>query len=222
MPRLTGFLPAWDLERRRVDVSALEAWVLERLRSRGHQVASLARAHEVLDPAKALEASRALCFEGDGHEARALVNALVRAALPELPFDAVAVQAIPHFRVLVPKDQVSPVPVHTDHHIGHGLDERNLWFALTDARRTAALHAVPFAESKRLLDDGALDPGFTRHRLPPLEVKKGEVLLFTPLHLHGAQVVEEPMTRVSLDVRIAPLASVRARSRATFVALEAR
>lgn len=221
MPRLTGFLPAWDLERRWVDVSALEAWVLARLRVMGHPLVSLERAHEVLDPAAALQAARALCFEGDGHEARGLVNALVRAALPELPFDALAVQAIPHFRVLVPGDRVAPVPVHTDHHIGHGLDERNLWFALTDAKGTAALHALPFSESKRLLGAGGLD-AFAAHELAPLEVKKGEVLLFTPLHLHGARVVEAPVTRVSLDVRIAPLAAVRALGLTTFTALEAR
>ena len=90
------------------------------------------------------------------------------------------------------------------------------------AHGTAALHAVPFAESKRLLGARGVEAALAAHQLPPLEVKKGEVLLFTPLHLHGAQVVEAPVTRVSLDVRIAPLAAVRARSLATFVALEAR
>jgi hypothetical protein len=38
----------------------------------------------------------------------------------------------------------------------------------------------------------------------PVEAEPGDILLFAPLHLHCAQVVDGDETRISIDVRIAP------------------
>src|SRR5687768_16057683 len=50
---------------------------------------------------------------------RALFERTLRDALPELPWNDIAVQTSAHLRVLVPGDEVAPVPLHTDFGIGH-------------------------------------------------------------------------------------------------------
>lgn len=223
MTRLEGPLPAWDFARARGDVTPVADWCLGELRARGVTVSRLDELHRAVTSAQALELSRALTFAAAARPARSLVHRLVRDALPSLPWSTLAIQTIPHVRVLVPGDELSPVPPHTDHGIGHGLDERNLWLALTDARGDAALHGACFAESmaldlaRRRNGDGLFDRALP---LPPIEASRGELLLFTPLHVHGARTVTADTTRVSIDVRIAPLEAVRARGALTFVALE--
>lgn len=212
---LAGFLPAWDVERRRSDVGPLVDWALTELRAEGVHATSLERLHEVVDAELAPRLSRHLTDVSTRHAPRAALHALVRQALPSLPWDALAIQSIVHFRILVPGDTVSPVPLHTDFGIGHALDERNLWIALTPARGTAALH-VARLEASMVSDRARRDGG--RFLIDPRtetraeEVDAGDVLLFTPLHVHGARTVEGEHARVSVDVRIAPLARARARN----------
>lgn len=68
------------------------------------------------------------------------MRALVRAAIPEVPATAVAVQATGHVRVLAPGDERTPSSFHTEAAVGHDDEERTLWFALTSAL-TAGLAA---------------------------------------------------------------------------------
>ena len=155
-------------------------------------------------------------------EPRRALHALVRAALPELPWDVLGDPGRRHLRILVPGDCISPVPLHTDFGIGHSLDERNLWIALTPAQGNAALQVATFDESlasdERRREGGRLlsDPATPTR---PFEVERGEVLLFTPLHVHGARVLDGDQTRVSIDVRIAPLAAARERNRFAYIPL---
>ena len=55
--------------------------------------------------------------------------------------------------------------------------------------------------------------GYTR----ALYLSNGDVLLFTPLHVHGARIVEADETRVSIDVRIAPSDAARARNAYAYI-----
>lgn len=213
--KLTGVLPAWDVERRRADVAPLVEWVRAELRGQGVAVTELDRLHEVVDADMAPRLSRHLTDASTRRAPREALHAIVRQAVPSLPWEAVAIQAIVHFRILVPGDAVSPVPLHTDFGIGHSLDERNMWIALTPARGSAALHLArleaSMASDRRRREGGRflIDPSTATQTE---EVETGDVLLFTPLHVHGAQVVVGDRTRVSVDVRIAPLARARARN----------
>jgi hypothetical protein len=203
---LTGFLPAWDIERRRADLAPIAAWALAHLRGLGHPVTGLATLHHHLTPAAARAAAQALTAASLAPELRALVHRAVRAALPEIPAARVWLQTHTHFRILVPHDALAAVPPHTDHGFGHALAERNLWLALTDAEGSAALHVLPLAESLawqartgRL--HGVLDGA---PEIPPVPTAAGEVLLFTPLHLHRARAPAGDVCRVSIDVRVRP------------------
>jgi hypothetical protein len=196
--QLEGPLPAWDVVTTRADVGPFVAWLLDALRAKGVALEALSALHRQADASRALELSQHLSFASSVGAGRRLVHELVRATLPRLPWRELAVQTVPHVRILVPGDALAPVPPHTDHDIGHGLFERNLWFALTDAR-----HILPPSLS-----------------LPRREAALGDVLLFTPLHAHAAQVVTGDATRVSMDLRLAPLQAVRQRGLRTFVPLE--
>ena len=222
MSCLAGFLPVWDVERRRADVSPLADWALYALRDDGVHARSLDRLHDALTPDEALRASRRLTKATSRRAPRRALHALLRGLLPELPWPEIAIQATAHVRVLVPGDTTSPVPLHTDHGIGHALDERNVWLALTPARESAALSVAtlaasrPAEEERRARGRVLVDPGTPS---VPRPCDRGEALLFTPLHVHGAQVVTGDATRVSLDVRVAPRLGALARNRFAWVPL---
>ena len=215
---LAGFLPPWDIERRKGDATRLARWALNELLARGVRVERLEELHHVIDREAAPDLARHLTAASRRAEPRAALHALVREVLPSLPWDMLAIQAAIHFRILVPGDALSPVPAHSDFGIGHALDERNLWIALTPARRSAALHLASLADSieidrrrreaKRLFADDVIAP----EALEAYDAEAGDVLLFTPLHVHGARIVEEATTRVSVDVRIAPRATACTRN----------
>ena len=220
---LAGFLPPWDIERRRGDVGPLIGWVLAELRQLGVEVERLERLHDAVGAAEAPALAQHLTQASMRAAPRRSLHALVREAIPELPWERVAIQATAHFRILGPGDRVSPVPLHTDFAIGHPLDEHNLWIALTAARGNAALHLAPFAVSvesdreRRFAGRLLIDPATPTEAIP---VERGELLLFTPLHVHGARVVDQDVTRVSLDVRIAPHDAARARNPVAHVRLQ--
>ncbi|MEO8553419.1 MAG: hypothetical protein ABI678_25775, partial [Kofleriaceae bacterium] len=112
MLALAGWLPVWDLERRRVDLDGVIAWTRARLATCGVTEAfedirvSSGRARELA----ALVAAAAL-----DPELRRPLHAALRAMVPELPWDHVLVQSHAHFRILCPGDHVTPVPAHCDH-----------------------------------------------------------------------------------------------------------
>jgi hypothetical protein len=212
---LAGFLPAWDVERRKTDVDRIARFALEEIRARGIPAPSLEHLHRVVTREEAPHLARHLTYASRHAEARSAIHALVREGLPALPWEAIAIQSTVHFRVLVPGDAISPVPPHTDFGIGHALDERNLWIALTPARGKAALHLASFRESIAI-DEARREAGRllvdADVALRAEEADAGDVLLFTPLHVHGARVVDGDTTRVSIDVRILPLEVARTRN----------
>jgi hypothetical protein len=225
---LTGPLPVWDLERRHVDVDAFTTWIVETARAFSVDCPrTLDRWHETITSEQALALSKHLTLQSRATRPRSLVHAMLRAALPELPWRDVVVQTAAHVRVLVPGDALSPAPLHTDRAIGHGLDERNVWIAMTDARASAALHAMPLASSIAAEVRRKARRGVTLdvppHALAPLNVVRGDVVLFTPVHVHAAHPIEpnDDVTRVSIDVRIAPAAIPRDGAGFSFVPAEA-
>ena len=207
---LAGFLPAWDIERRRADLRPLAAWVLHHLQSLGIPVDSLESAHRHLDGARSLEVARAITRASAAEEPRLLLVRAVREALPEIPPDRIWLQTHAHVRLLIPGDTRAAFPPHSDFGLGHGLSERNLWFSLTDAEGEGALHVLPLRASLAWMNRtgrvlGVLDDA---PEIPPVPTRAGDVLLFTPLHLHRARPPSGPRCRVSIDVRIVPRPTV--------------
>lgn len=203
---LRGFLPAWDLEKRTANVEPIIQWLLDRLRSLGCSVHRLEDLPAVLTPKQALEISKACTAVSMDGPLRQWVCRAIREAIPEIRGYSVWLQSRTYFRILLPGDTVAPVPPHTDYGFGHGLEERNVWFSLTNVEGSAALHALPLAQSLQYMIqtntlsgvfDKAPDP-------PPIATRVGDVLLFTPLHIHRAKPPEKHQCRVSFDVRLIP------------------
>jgi Phytanoyl-CoA dioxygenase (PhyH) len=200
---LAGWLPAWDIERRAANLDEVVAWTLARLRAWGVEADDLTAIR--VEPERARRLARRLTEASLAPALRAPLHAALRTMLPELPWQHVLVQTYAHFRILCPGDQGSPVRPHVDHGFGHALDERNVWLALTDAAGAGALQLCDLRESlRRLVRRGQLagvvyEPG----ELRPVDVRRGDALLFTPLHLHAARAPIEA-TRVSIDLRIVP------------------
>ena len=203
---LTGFLPAWDVERRRADLGPIGDWALAEIRRLGHPVASLATVHHQLDGEQARAAARALTAASLAPALRAHVRRAVIDIFPELPVDRLWIQTHTHFRILVPGDTTAPVPPHTDFGFGHGLAERNVWLSLTDAQGSAALHVLPLRDSLAWLGRAGQLRGVLEGApaIPPAPTLGNEVLLFTPLHLHRAWAPSGASSRVSIDVRLVP------------------
>lgn len=203
---LRGFLPAWDLEKRSANVESIIQWLLDQLRSRGIRVEHLEDLPAFLTPEQALEIGRACTAASVEGDLRKRVCRAIREAIPEIQGRTVWLQARTHFRILLPGDTIGPVPPHTDYGFGHSLEERNVWVSLTNVEGSAALHALPLAQSLAYMArskivsgvfDKAPDP-------PPITTRVGDVLLFTPLHIHRARPPEKNQCRVSFDVRMIP------------------
>ena len=203
---LLGFLPAWDLEKRRADLSAIVHWTVEQIRHRGFPICSLETLHHHLDGQRAGALAQSLTAASLARELREALTQVMMKLLPEVPLDRVWIQTHTHFRILLPGEPLAPVPPHTDFGLGHSLAERNLWYALTDAQGDAALHALPLRDSLSWLGrKGRIHGVFdAAPEIPPVPTSAGEVLLFTPLHLHRARPPAGEHSRVSIDVRILP------------------
>jgi tRNA-2-methylthio-N6-dimethylallyladenosine synthase len=76
--------------------------------------------------------------------------------------------------------------------------ETSSWWASLAA--SIAPERARLARGDLLFDDPALAPATA-----PLDVVAGDVLLFTTRHVHGAVTNRETTTRVSIDIRVAPL-----------------
>ena len=201
MLALAGWLPVWDLERRRIALDDVIAWTRSRLAASG-----ITEPFEEIrvSSERARELAAQLTAAALDPELRRPLHAALRAMVPELPWDHVLVQSHAHFRILCPGDQITPVPPHCDHGFGHALDERNLWLALTDASGAAALQACDLRTSlKRVVAAGSTAGVFAGDDLVPIDVCRGDALLFTPLHLHAARA-PVGITRVSIDLRLVP------------------
>ena len=172
----------------------------------GYAADTLDTLHRHLDAEQARVAARRLTEASLAPELRASVCRAVLHILPELPPARVWIQTHTHFRILVPGDAVAAVPPHTDFGFGHGLSERNVWLSLTDAEGAAALHVLPLRDSLAWMGKsgklhGILDGA---PEIPAVATRVGDVLLFTPLHLHRARPPAGAFSRVSADIRIVP------------------
>jgi ectoine hydroxylase-related dioxygenase (phytanoyl-CoA dioxygenase family) len=208
---LTGFLPAWDIERRRVDASGIVDWALDRIRHLGHRAVDLDTLHHHLDAAAALAVAQTLTAASLAEDLRRVVHRAVLQAIPEIEATRVWIQTHTHFRILVPHGTAAVVPPHTDHGFGHGLSERNVWISLTDAEGSAALHVLSLRESLSWQARTGKLHGVLEGtpEILPVPTRAGDVLLFTPLHVHRARPPAGDRCRVSVDIRLVPRLEAR-------------
>ncbi|MEM9067719.1 MAG: hypothetical protein AAGE52_04410 [Myxococcota bacterium] len=192
---LRGWLPAWDFERRRVDLSEVRRWTFSQLRAWGCEDV------EALSDRDAQHLAQRLTAQSLSPTLRKPLHEAMRVMLPELPWKRIWVQTHAHFRILTVGDRCNVVPPHTDFGFGHGLDERNLWLPLTDAMGAAALHG--YSLDRSLAWPAATEGIVDAPDLVPQSTPRDEALLFTPLHVHGGRSpVAAP--RLSIDLRIIP------------------
>ncbi len=203
---LEGFLPAWDMEKRHADVAPIVQWTLQQLRDLGYSVEDLALLHEVMTPEQARSACKVLGARSLAPELRRALHQAVLQAIPELPRERTWVQTSAHYRILLPSDTISPVPPHTDFGFGHRLSERNIWIPLTNVDGPSALHVLPFVASLQWMARSGQLYGVFDDMPPtqPVAMRIGEILLFTPLHIHRGFTPKPNECRVSIDIRLIP------------------
>ena len=123
----------------------------------------------------------------------AFVRGVVRPAFGE----PIAYQSIPTFRVHLPGN-VAVGEFHTDRQYGHAAETVNVWVPLTDADATATIHIAPSPDPT--------PPEGCR----PVDVAFGHYLVFDGVNfIHGNRTNEEGYTRVSIDLRVIPMAAYR-------------
>jgi len=208
----------WDA--RVVDYDAerfpFAAWVLDRVRARGHAVDDLTAIHRQVPEHEVYALSKALCADTARPDFRALVHAFVRdvvtpagALVPPL-----ALQRALNVRIMLPDRPQAVFPFHTGLLYGHGPASRSLWLPLTDLRAPAMASASMFIigldRSRELVAAAAaehLSIGQMRERFlgeaHPLHAGPGQVVLFNQENLHGNVVNTTGLTRVSIDFRVA-------------------
>lgn len=203
---LAGFLPVWDVEKRSAPFAPIIDWTLDQLRNMGHRIERLEDLHHHLAPTDALATAHTLSNASMASTFRMAFHKALVVALDELPISRVWIQTRAHYRILLPGDTISPVPPHTDFGFGHRLIERNLWISLTDARGNAALHVHSLADSLAWMAKSGQTHGVfdSLPDPPPVPTQAGDMLLFTPLHIHRAKTPDQGQSRVSIDVRIVP------------------
>lgn len=108
--------------------------------------------------------------------------------------------------------------VHTDLMLGHPPCEVNVWIPLTRCHGTSGMRIADVVTSQELL--GRFDGSYARFATAmqttdwqtqwrqvsrQLDMAPGELLVFDPRCLHGAQWNAERHTRVSIDARVCPV-----------------
>jgi hypothetical protein len=177
-------------------VAPLVAWAERAL-------GDLLTVHQRLAADEARAACERLSDETMHAPVRDLIHALVaRVVQSRLPGD-IHVQRRANLRVVFPREPSHVVQLHADSGAGHCPTGRQLWIPLTPASGTRTLHVAPLAASRSLEFDEAAKLA------RPVALEVGQVLLFTPDHVHGAVLNESDVTRVSLDVRVAPPSRTR-------------
>ena len=172
--------------------------------------------HEQLPVAK-LNDLRLAVFNGLNAEPwfRRAYFTLARRAIETLVGNELAMQRRINLSIQMPDDDSSLLPVHADVWSGDSPFEVVAWLPLVDCRRTKSMfllppaanarHAAQFATySKGSAEDlfRAIEPDLTW-----LDIKYGEVLLFTQNLMHGNRVNREGETRWSMNCRFKSLFS---------------
>lgn len=193
-------------------------------------LADLDKLHTVLteeftavDAGEMNKVSRAFYEPGDEFEA--LYPRFVRDVVAQECGEAVWWQRTPTIRFQFPNQKGADWKVcyHTDLMLGHPPQELNVWAPLTNVYGTNSMCLGSFDESFAILDELDFDFDDLAERVQydeemarrcaafarPLELTRGQFVMFDPRCLHATQRNDTPHTRISMDLRVLPLSEWR-------------
>ncbi len=132
------------------------------------------------------------------------------------------IQLKANISIQMPNDETSILPIHSDCISGDSPWQHNLWIPLTKASKSAAMFLVSKENTMGYMqniqesnsknrsgkhDYSAVLKATENYEKFYLDCKKGDILMFSPLVLHGNNINREVYTRVSINIRIKSLYS---------------
>jgi len=128
----------------------------------------------------------------------------------------IAVQKKINFSVQMPHDQKSMLPMHSDIYAGESPFEVVVWIPLTNVEKSSHSMFITSPKYNPKINKDVTKSNsktiikiFNKHRkkFKFLEINYGEILIFTPILLHGNVVNKTKQTRISLNCRFKSLLS---------------
>jgi hypothetical protein len=172
-----------------------------------------------VDEGEMNKVSRAFYEPGAAFDA--LYKRFVREVVADPCGEPVWWQGTPTLRFQFPNQKGADWKVcyHTDLMLGHPPQELNVWVPLTDVYGANSMCLAPFEDSFNILDGLDFDFDVFAARVQydeqmaqrcgasarPLELKRGQFVMFDPRCLHATQRNNTPHTRISMDLRVLPL-----------------
>jgi sporadic carbohydrate cluster 2OG-Fe(II) oxygenase len=201
-----------DIETKQYDLYRFpfDNWLLNEIRSAGFAIDRLENFHHAVPALETAALTKKLIKLTEGDSFRSIYFDFVKSVLEPLVGTEIAPQRFPNFRAHLPNRPDMCIPFHTDSWYGHGSDEINVWIPLTPAKESASLALIPLAQSHQLTHEAQtrcmrlheMESLFSPHA-KAVDVNPGDVVLFTPHHLHGNSENKTGKTRVSIDFRVA-------------------
>ncbi len=142
---------------------------------------------------------------------RPLYFRCARAVLEEIVGNELAMQRGVGFSIQLPNDPGSVLPLHSDAWSEDSAFEVVLWIPLVDVFRTKSMFLLPLADDlkwrERMADFASVDALFNAAEpdMRWLDIRYGDVLVFSHTVMHGNRMNLEASTRWSLNVRFKAL-----------------
>ncbi len=117
-----------------------------------------------------------------------------------------AVQKNLNLSIQLPKDETSLLNIHADSFSGESPFQVVLWIPLVDVYKTKSMFLLPLKKSLEAiknLKNKSLQTIYKKEKrnMKWLNIKSGEILIFSPNVLHGNTINKTKETRVSLNIR---------------------
>tara|TARA_B100001559_G_scaffold318960_1_gene327183 strand:- start:165 stop:1268 length:1104 start_codon:yes stop_codon:yes gene_type:complete len=121
----------------------------------------------------------------------------------------ILVQRFGNIRINIPNQDKdgTVLPFHQGQWVGNGLGLRTIWLPFTDAYDSNSLQIVNLMDSREITNackewDYPRLQEECQKSCEPVNIKKGQFILFTQEHIHGAAPNRTGKTRMSIDVRL--------------------
>tara|TARA_B100000767_G_C19755363_1_gene532723 strand:- start:1391 stop:2029 length:639 start_codon:yes stop_codon:yes gene_type:complete len=129
--------------------------------------------------------------------------------------EKIVYQKYPNIRVLMPDDESGVVPFHCDKWYNHTDDEINFWIPMHEVNSSESLQLVNLKDSlilqKKIIKDKVnyiKIKSLIKSKANPIKCQYGEMLKFSPQHLHGSIINKTNNPRISIDFRVKKLNSI--------------
>ncbi len=117
-----------------------------------------------------------------------------------------AIQKNLNLSIQLPRDETSLLNIHADTFSGESPFQVVLWIPLVDVFKTKSMFLLPLKQSMRIIKKikgKNLQSIYKKHKknMKWLNIKNGEILIFSPNILHGNTINKTKETRISLNIR---------------------